>query len=72
MTEAVVVGAEVVAGHDGAAELLVTVRHENGVTGHTILPADVGFAVMRAAGADNLNDLAGLAWGPIIRRVTDV
>jgi hypothetical protein len=60
--ETVIVGAEVSAGHDGAAELTLTLQYENGVTAPVIVDARVGFALMRNCGATCLADLSGQSW----------
>ncbi len=64
--EAVIVGAEIVAGHDGAAELLVILRHPNGVEGPVVLDAETGFGLMRNCGVANADDLAGHSWRKIL------
>ena len=64
---AVVVGAAIVAGHDGAAELLVRLRHENGVEEAQALDTETGFDLMRAAGAASLDALIGRPWLEILR-----
>ena len=64
---AVVIGAEVAAGHDGTAELIVRLRHENGVEGAVQLDAETGFDLMKAAGAASLDGLVGRAWLEILR-----
>ena len=66
---AMVVGAEIVAGHDGAAELLVRLRHENGVEGPVILDPATGFELMEAAGVSRLDDLVGRRWLDILREL---
>jgi hypothetical protein len=66
---AVVVGAEIVAGHDGAAELLVGLRHENGVAGFVVLDPATGFELMEAAGVSTLDDLVGRRWLDILREL---
>ncbi|MDR3511653.1 MAG: hypothetical protein P4L73_08470 [Caulobacteraceae bacterium] len=60
--EAVIVGAEIGAGHDGAAELVLTLRYENGATAPVVLDAETGFSLMRNCGAESLADLAGQSW----------
>ena len=69
LTGAVVVGAEIVAGHDGAAELLVRLRHENGVEGPVVLDPATGFELMEAAGVSTLDDLVGRRWLDILREL---
>jgi len=60
--ETVIVGAEISAGHDGAAQLTLTLRYENDVTAAVVVGADVGFSLMRNCGAVCLADLAGQSW----------
>ena len=64
---AVVVGAEIAAGHDGAADLVVRLRHENGAEGLVALDTETGFDLMRAAGAASLDDLVGRDWLDILK-----
>ncbi|HLZ83422.1 MAG TPA: hypothetical protein VKQ54_07620 [Caulobacteraceae bacterium] len=66
---AMVVGAEIVAGHDGAAELLVRLRHENGAEGPVVLDPATGFAIMDAAGVAGLDDLVGRRWLDLLREL---
>lgn len=65
-SEAVIVDAEIVAGHDGAAELVVRLRHANGVISPVTLDADVGFALMKQCDAASLAELAGHSWRNIL------
>jgi hypothetical protein len=60
--ETVIVGAEISAGHDGAAELTLMLRYENGVTAPVVVDARVGFSLMRNCGATCLADLEGQSW----------
>jgi hypothetical protein len=60
--ETVIVGAEISAGHDGAAELTLLLRYENGVTAPVVVDAHVGFALMRNCSASCLADLKGRSW----------
>jgi hypothetical protein len=64
---AVVIGAEIAAGHDGTAELLVRLRHENGAEGAVQLDTETGFDLMKAAGAASLDALVGRDWLEILR-----
>ena len=64
---AVVVAARAVAGHDGAAELLIDLRYENGVLGHVTLDAATGFELMAAAGAASFDALVGRPWREITK-----
>ena len=66
---ALVIGAEIVAGHDGAAELLVRLRHENGVEAPVVLDPATGFALMEAAGVSRLDDLVGRRWLDVLKEL---
>jgi hypothetical protein len=67
LDDAVVEGAEIVAGHDGAAELLVRLRHGNGAQSAMSLDAETAFDLMRAAGATSLDGLVGQPWRDLIK-----
>jgi hypothetical protein len=67
LDDAVVEGAEIVAGHDGAAELLVRLRHGNGALSAASLDPETGFDLLRAAGASSLDDLIGRPWRDLIK-----
>ena len=67
LDDAVVIGAEIVAGHDGAAELLVRLRHGNGAVDSVTLDPETGFDLIRAAGAASLDALIGRRWLPLIK-----
>ena len=69
--EAVIVGAEIAAGHDGAAELLLSIRYGNGAIAQVALDADTAFSVMRAGGAADLAGLIGRSWDEISRGLED-
>ena len=60
--ETVIVSAAISGGHDGAAELTLMLRYENGVTAPVIVDARVGFSLMRNCGATCLADLKGQSW----------
>ena len=65
---AVVAGAEIVAGHDGAAELLVRLAHANGAVSSVSLDPETGFDLLRAAGGGaSLSDLVGKPWLALIK-----
>jgi len=64
-TEATIVGAEISGGHDGTAEMVVSIQYENGVVGSVTLDADTGFSVMKACGAADLAALIGRPWREI-------
>ena len=64
--DAVIIAAEIAAGHDGHAELFVRLRYENGAEGSVTLDRAVGFALMRACGAEDVSQLAGHSWRKIL------
>ena len=66
MPEAVIVGAEIVAGHDGAAELLVRLLHANGVESPVVLDEATGLKLMAACGASHVDELKGQSWRRIL------
>lgn len=68
-TEAVIVGADLAAGHDGAAELVLRIRYTNGVIGSVLLDADAGYALMRNCDIDSLDGLAGQSWRKILEGI---
>ncbi len=65
-SEAVIVGAEIAAGHDGEAELVVRVRHENGVIATLTLDRDTGLRLMAGSGGGGLEALVGQSWRRIL------
>jgi hypothetical protein len=67
LDDAVVEGAEIAAGHDGAAELMVRLRHGNGAVSSVTLDPETGFDLLRAAGAASLDGLVGQSWREITR-----
>jgi hypothetical protein len=69
LDDAVVEGAEIVAGHDGAAELLVRLRHGNGAQSAQSLDAETAFDLLRAAGAASLDGLVGQPWRDLIKEL---
>ena len=64
--EAVIVGAEIVAGHDGSAELVVRLRHPNGAEGPVVLDEATGLKLMKNCGASHVDDLTGQSWRRIV------
>jgi len=64
-TEATIVGAEIAGGHDGTAEMVISIQYENGVVSSVVLDADTGFSVMKACGAADLAALVGRPWREI-------
>jgi hypothetical protein len=68
LSEAVIVAAEITAGHDGQAELVVRVRHENGVVSDVVLDGDTGLRLLAGAAADDLGALVGRSWREVLAR----
>ena len=66
MNEAVIVSAEIAAGHDGDADLIVRVRYENGVVAPVTLDAETAMKLMSACGVSDINQLAGHAWRKVL------
>ncbi len=64
--EPVIVGAQIAAGHDGTAELVVSIRHPNGAEDALVLAGELGLELMRRCGAATLDDLAGHSWRKIL------
>ena len=64
--EAVIVGGQIVAGHDGSAELLIRLRHPNGAEGPVVLDQETGLRLMRNCGVTHVDDLAGQSWRKIL------
>jgi hypothetical protein len=66
MDEAVIVGADIVAGHDGSAELVVRLLYPDGSELPVLLDEDTGLKLMEACGASSLEDLYGQSWRRIM------
>jgi len=60
--EAVIVEAQVAPGHDGAAELVLRLRHPNGADEVVRVDAEVGFRLMQNCGVAEVSGLAGHPW----------
>jgi len=69
MSLAIVLAADIAAGHDGEADLVITVRYENGVVGSVTLDADSAFEIMQSCGAASSADLVGRPWRDIMKGV---
>ena len=69
--DAVIERAEIAAGHDGAAELALSIRYQNGVAGQVTLDADTGFSIMRALGAADLSGLVGRSWREVSKGLSN-
>jgi len=57
-----IVAAHLAAGHDGLAEVSVTVRYGNGAERAICLPCDVIDAALDRAGITDLTNLVGRPW----------
>jgi len=68
MTDAVIVGAEISAGHDGAAELMLRVRYQNGTVGPVVLDADTALTLMQNCGVQSISELAGHSWRNVLEK----
>jgi hypothetical protein len=71
---AAIVDVRLAAGHDGAAELILLLRHSNGVASPLTLDAGAALDVMAHCGADRLEDLIGRSWRSVVegrQSVTD-
>ncbi len=66
--DAIIVSAEIGAGHDGAAELVLTIRYQNGVTGPVVLDADTALQLMKNCGVSGIEDLAGQSWRNVLEK----
>ncbi len=64
--DAIIESAAIAAGHDGEAELVLSVRYQNGVVGNVVLDAAIGFDLMRNCGVDTIGGLAGHSWRRIL------
>lgn len=62
MSEAVICGVRVAAAHDGAAELVVTLRHPNGAFSDVPLDEVAAAALFLRCNADRPEELEGHGW----------
>ena len=65
-SDAVIVDAEIAAGHDGQADLVVRVRYQNGVIAPVTLDPNTALKLMSACGVSDINDLAGQPWRKVL------
>ncbi len=65
-SEAMIVAAEIAAGHDGEAELVLRVRHENGVVATVTLDAETGLRLTAGSGGGGIEALVGRPWRRIL------
>jgi hypothetical protein len=54
-----ILDANITAGHDGEADLVLRVRYENGQEAHITLDTQTGADLMRRCGANSICALAG-------------
>ena len=66
LDEAVITDAQIVAGHDGTAELVIRLLHPDGSEGPVTLDEETGLRLMEACGATHLDELAGQSWRLIL------
>jgi len=64
--ETVIVDAEIGCGHDGRAELVVSLRWSNGHVSKVVLDTEAGLRLMRNCGVAHLSELAGHSWRKIL------
>lgn len=67
--EAIIVGADLAAGHDGEAELALRILYPNGVVGSVLLDAATGYALLRNCNIDSLGGLKGQSWRKILEGI---
>jgi hypothetical protein len=67
--ETVIEHAEVSGGHDGQAELVVTLRFAAGGRTAVVLNTEAGMRLMRNCGVDDAAGLAGQPWEKILENV---
>jgi len=68
-SEAVIVGADLAAGHDGEAEMVLRILYPNGVVGSVLLDAATGYALMKNCDIESLSGLKGQSWRKILEGV---
>jgi hypothetical protein len=67
----VIAEALVAPGHDGQAELVVRVRHENGVLGSVTLNAEAASRLLEQCGVDSAEGLRGQPWHRLLDVLRD-
>jgi len=67
--EAVIVGADLAAGHDGQAELALRILYPNGVVSSVLLDAATGYALLRNCNIDSLAGLKGQSWRKVLEGI---
>jgi hypothetical protein len=67
---ATIAGAQIAAGHDGTAVLIVKLEFESGRTSDVALDTDAGLRLMRHCGATQVSELVGHSWRGILEVAT--
>jgi len=62
MSGAIIESARLAAGHDGAAELVLCLRYDNGGTHNITLDQEAGKRLMQNCQARHVDDLLGRDW----------
>lgn len=70
--EAIIVGAEMAAGHDGLPELVLRLRHPGGSENLVVLEEELGLALMARCGALHVDQLVNHSWQKIVEVSNDV
>jgi hypothetical protein len=65
VSDGAISGVDLAAAHDGVAELVVTLRFDNGGEQRVALDAYAADHLMRACGVDDAAELVGLGWLPV-------
>ena len=64
--DAVIIGSEIAAGHDGRAELIVLLRYGNGGIGRVTLDTEAGLRLLHNCGVNDTAHLIGHSWRRIL------
>jgi hypothetical protein len=64
------VAAELAAGHDGQADLIVSLRFDNGRVSRVTLDTVAGLRLMRNCGATQYSELVGHSWRGILEGIS--
>ena len=59
---AVIVATRIGAAHDGAAEMVVTLQHDNGGTSEVVLDEMAASALLQSCAASHPQELSGIGW----------
>ena len=62
----VIVAAEIGAGHDGSAELVLTLRFGSASSTRVTLDTDAGMRLMRICRAQDISELPGHSWRKVL------